>query len=147
LEALEYSRFTEQLLQNLEKDPRVLGLVALGSMSKQDYQPDRYSDHDFFVIVEDGQQEDFRQNLAWLPRRDEIALAFRETEHGIKVVYRNGHLLEFAVFNRQELEMTSPNRYRVLLDRGGIGEQLASRSSNTNFILQSSEEEDYQAVS
>ena len=46
-----YAAFTEALRARLEADPRVVGLVALGSMARRDYEPDRWSDHDFFVIT------------------------------------------------------------------------------------------------
>ncbi|MCI0417100.1 hypothetical protein L0222_30385 [bacterium] len=43
--------------QQLTAEESVLGLVALGSMAAQDYVPDQWSDHDFFVIVRSGHQE------------------------------------------------------------------------------------------
>lgn len=122
----QYQRFTEQLTANLEQDSRVIGLVAAGSMARRDYQPDRYSDHDFYLIVEAGAQPDFRGNLDWLPDAAQIALAFQETEHGMKVVYQSGHLLEFAVFDPEELNLARSNRYRVLLDKGAVGEQMTA---------------------
>ncbi len=119
-----YQKFTTQLTTNLETDDRVVGLVALGSMAQQDYQPDAYSDHDFFVVTVEGVQEYFRQHFEWLPDADNIVFTFRETAHGIKVVYASGHLLEYAVFDEQELFLAKVNRYRVLLDRTSIAESL-----------------------
>jgi hypothetical protein len=49
MDAEGYERFTGRLQDSLTADDRVLGLVALGSMARQDTQPDRWSDHDFFV--------------------------------------------------------------------------------------------------
>ncbi|HSE64315.1 MAG TPA: hypothetical protein VLG15_11965 [Thermoanaerobaculia bacterium] len=134
MELPEYRRFTRELHLRLEADPRVLGLVAVGSMAEQDYAPDRWSDHDFFVVVAPGAQESFRSDLRWVPRSEEIALSFRETAHGVKVVLRDGHLLEFAVFDPEELALARVNRYRVLLDRERIAERIervvgATRSS------------------
>ncbi len=120
----EYQDFTTQLRANLSQDESVIGLVALGSMAQQDYQPDQWSDHDFFLIVTTGEQESFRSKLDWLPQPNEIAFSFRETQHGLKVVYQSGHLLEFAVFDTQELYLAKVNRYRVLLDRAEIEQQL-----------------------
>lgn len=141
----QYGAFTNILRQNLEADRRVVGLVALGSMAQQDYQPDRWSDHDFFVIVESGQQEDFRQNLRWLPASDEIVLAFRETDHGLKVLYQNGHLLEFAVFDTKELYLAKVNRYRVLLDRGEIAQHLEALKAASTENMSNSDEDDFKA--
>ena len=119
-----YEQFTRDLGKSLEADPRVLGLVAVGSMARTGTAPDRWSDHDFFVVVAPGAQESFRSDLGWFPRGREIALSFRETAHGVKAVFDDGHLIEFAVFDPDELALARVNRYRVLLDRERIGERL-----------------------
>jgi hypothetical protein len=124
MEAAEYRAWTESLVDALGRDDRVIGLVALGSMADRDYGPDRWSDHDFFVVTEPGRQEELRRDLDWLPSSAPPALAFRETEHGLKVVDADGHLLEFAVFDLDELSVARVNRYRVLLDRGGVAERM-----------------------
>lgn len=103
----------------------MLGLVALGSMAAQDTKPDRWSDHDFFVVVRTGEQESFRTDLSWMPDASGLVLTYRETAHGLKALYRNGHLLEFAVFDPEELHLAKVNRYRVLCDRGGIADAMA----------------------
>lgn len=134
----EYNRFTEELRLKLAGDDRVLALVALGSMAQQDYQPDEWSDHDFFVITIQGVQEDMRRDLSWLPRADEIVFHFRETEHGVKALYTNGHLLEFAVFNESELQVARLNRYQVLLDKAGIAPRLEELALATqDFVAHS----------
>ena len=121
----EYPGFTRDLENRLAADPRVLGLVAVGSMAGRGTLPDRWSDHDFFVVVAPGAQESFRSDLGWLPRAGGIAFSFRETAHGVKVVFRDGHLIEFAVFDPDELAVSRINRYRVLFDRERIDERLA----------------------
>lgn len=126
-----YQEFTDRLTANLDHDGRVLGLVAAGSMARQDYQPDAYSDHDFYVIVQPGAQPEMRQNLAWLPDAAQIVLAFQETKHGMKVIYDSGHLLEFAVFDPEELLMAHSNRYRVLLDKGDVAECMVQVVAQT----------------
>jgi hypothetical protein len=116
----DYDRFTAELLDSLRADARVLGLVALGSMAAQDYQPDRWSDHDFYLVVPPEHAEALRTDLRWLPRRADVVLALRETPHGLKVLYRDGHLLEFAVFSPDELAASTAGRSRVLLDRAEV---------------------------
>lgn len=120
MRAAEYDAFTEALRAGLERDERVVGLVALGSMAARDYQPDEWSDHDFFVITEPGGQEELREDVSWLPHAERIAHWYRETEHGLQVFYEDGHLLEFAVFDLGEIGLAGVNRYRVLLDKGGV---------------------------
>ncbi|HSN88448.1 MAG TPA: hypothetical protein VL025_16930 [Thermoanaerobaculia bacterium] len=125
MDADAYERFTKRLEESLAADERVLGLVALGSMAAQDTKPDRWSDHDFFVVVRTGEQESFRIDLSWVPDAADLVLSYRETAHGLKALYRSGHLLEFAVFDPEELHLAKVNRYRVLFDRGGIAEAMA----------------------
>ena len=130
MDADAYRAYTAELTDRLAADGRAIGLVAVGSMADRDYAPDAWSDHDFFVIVGDGEQERFRTDLAWLPDAERVALSFRETEHGVKVVYDDGHLLEFAVFDAQEIALAGVNRYRVLLDRGGVAARVAEVAAN-----------------
>jgi lincosamide nucleotidyltransferase len=120
----EHGRFTERLRERLAQEPSVLGLVLLGSTSGEGAPADPWSDHDFFVVVEPGAQERFRSDLGWLPDAASIALSFRETAHGLKVVYESGHLAEFAVFEPDELRLARVNRYRVALDRADIAERM-----------------------
>ena len=94
-------------------------------MAERDYAPDQWSDHDFFLITRPMAQEALRQDLRWLPAFERIVLAFRETDHGLKVLYDDGHLVEFAVFDLEEIGVATLNRYRVLLDRGGVAERCA----------------------
>jgi hypothetical protein len=95
-------------------------------MADRDYAPDDWSDHDFFLISEPGAQERLRGDLRWLPRHERITFSFRETEHGLKVFYADGHMIEFAVFDVDEIALAGVNRYRVLLDRGGVEEACAA---------------------
>src|SRR5437868_13505770 len=111
MERDKYHSFTARLREGLEADRRVLGLVALGSMSGEPPEPDQWSDHDFFVISRDGEEERLRTELAWLPDPDEVVFAYRETAHGVNAFYRSGHLLEFAVFTLDELQLARVNRY------------------------------------
>ena len=128
-----YREYTRALLRGLEADARVLGLVALGSMAEQGELPDAHSDHDFFVVTAPGAQEALRRDLGWLPDAGRVAHAFRETAHGLKALYDGGHLVEFAVFDAEELALARVNRYRVLLDRGGaeVTRRLADVAART----------------
>lgn len=126
-----YHAFTAALQARLLADERVLGLVALGSMAEQDYLPDQWSDHDFFVIVQPGTQEVFRADVRWLPSFDRIVFQFRETVHGMKVVYNDGHLLEFAIFDVEEIYLAGVNRYRILIDRAEIAGHMRAIAGQT----------------
>jgi hypothetical protein len=92
-------------------------------MADRDYAPDEWSDHDFLVVTPPGGQEELRGDLSWLPHAERIAMSFRETDHGLKVVYDDGHMLEFAIFDLDEVGLAGLNRYRVLFDRSGVEER------------------------
>lgn len=129
---MEYHEFTSTLHATLERDPRILGLVALGSMAERSRKPDAFSDHDFFVIAEDA--AGFRSSTSWLPRPDQIALWFQETPHGCKAVYDDGHLVEYAVFTPEELQLARVNEYRVLFDRERIEERMAALATRRDPV-------------
>ena len=122
---LEYSAELSSKL--IERDD-VIGLVFVGSAAETS-RVDEWSDHDFFVVTKNGLAEGFRQDLTWLPRHEEIAISPRETEHGLKVVYLNGQVLEFAIFNDAELELVTVNSYSVAFDKTNIAEQMAAIAS------------------
>ncbi|MDQ5975545.1 MAG: hypothetical protein QG661_2754, partial [Actinomycetota bacterium] len=79
--------FVDTLIATAEADPHVVGLVLAGS-SAQPWRRDRWSDHDFLMITADGTPERYRTDLSWLPDNEQIAFWFRETAHGLKVLYR-----------------------------------------------------------
>lgn len=136
--------YTLRLAENICRLPEVVGLIACGSMAQEDYQPDPWSDHDFLLIVEKGSQEHFRTDLSWLPGARGLLYSFRETQHGVKAVLDSGHLLEFAVFDPDELHLAKVNRARVLFDRGGIHERLAQvRAETRTWITSHAPSDDY----
>ncbi len=123
MELAQYEHYIERLIGDLGADDRVVGLIGLGSTARNARQPDRWSDHDIWVVVEDGNEPTFRDDPSWLPDAGRIVLWMQETPHGMKAVYDDGHLVKVAVFRVDELEATRANDYRVYLDR----EQITGR--------------------
>lgn len=125
MEEIDYQVYTKQLCQWAAADPQVLGLVALGSMAAPERR-DQFSDHDFFLVVAGGAEEQYRQQVQWLPDAATILFHFRETQHGLKVLYHNGHLCEFAVFNAAELSAhAQANIFAVMVDKCDISARMA----------------------
>ncbi|MEL6187777.1 MAG: hypothetical protein AAFU79_24405, partial [Myxococcota bacterium] len=110
----DFLEFTKAVTARLRPEPSVRGLVALGSTAGE-RAPDPYSDHDLWLVVATGAQERFRNDTSWLPEAERQVFAFRETEHGVKVVYDDGHLVELAVFSMEELAVARANHYLVLI--------------------------------
>jgi hypothetical protein len=114
----EFLEFENRMVESLADNPDAIGLVFVGSAADH-ARFDEWSDHDFYLVAKEGSGEKLRQDLSWLPDADQIAISPRETDHGLKVVYESGHVLEFAVFNDSELEMAGANYYLVALDKVG----------------------------
>ncbi|MCU0105549.1 hypothetical protein N7603_07740 [Acholeplasma vituli] len=89
----------------LKKDPNVLCLLGLGSMSETT-RVDDYSDMDFFLIVETGLKQHYIDHLEWLTI-EPIVFIFKNTEDGYKVLFKSGVFAEFAVFEKEELPSIS----------------------------------------
>jgi hypothetical protein len=114
-----YLEFSQALAGNVANDENLLGLVLVGSTADT-FRVDEWSDHDFFLVTKEGFGEGYRQDLSWLPFSDQIAWAPHETDHGLKVVYEFGHVLEFAVFNDSELELAKVNSVAVPVDKSNL---------------------------
>lgn len=131
MDAERYHAFTRALTERLAADERVRGLVAVGSMAASDHQPDEWSDHDFLMLVADEAATYFRSATDWLPDHASILLHFPETEHGVKILYQDGHLLEFAVFTAADFDLARINSQRVLVDRDGFTDRVARLVADT----------------
>lgn len=94
-------RFLDIIERNKTKE-HVLAFIGLGSMHHTD-RLDAYSDIDFFMIVKDGFKEQHLTSIQWLDVHP-IIFWYRETKDGLKVIYDDGILLEFAVFTLDELK-------------------------------------------
>lgn len=138
----EYRDFTAALQRNLERDARVVALMAAGSMAGVSHQPDEWSDHDFWLVVEPGAPEWFYKHTEWMPDSDQIVLYFQESHGGLKAIYRSGHLLEFAVSDREGLMNFRVNDYRLLIDRGGLSADLERMRHTTTVEFQRVIEDD-----
>ncbi len=118
-----YADFSDTLVKNLRGTSGVLGLVAVGSFAGGH---DEWSDHDFFVIAHPDSAESIRRDVTWLPEHERLTLVFRETAHGIKGVYEDGHLVEFAVFTPAEITLAQVNRFAILIDGGDLAARMES---------------------
>ena len=127
----EFLEYSAALAANAEQHADVLGLVLVGSAADTD-RVDEWSDHDFFLIVKVGLGEAMRKDLSWLPNYEGVVIAARETAHGLKVVYRNGHVLEFAVFEDPELELASVNYWAVPVDKTNITSRVQALEAKTH---------------
>lgn len=126
-----YQAYLRALVQTLDAMPQVIGMVAAGSTASINRQPDAYSDHDFWVITHAGAAEPLRNSTDWLPPYLPIVVFYRETEHGSKIIFEDGHLIEYAVFERHQVAQTRVTDYRILIDKADLTPQLAHIHQHT----------------
>ena len=129
-----YRAFIHELTDTLKANLQVLGLVLVGSTANHSHAPDQWSDHDFFVVTTSGIQNQFRSNTTWPPDHETIVLTVRETEHGLKVLYQSGHIIEYAVFDLDEIKLAKVNDYEIVFDRGGVTEVVNQIASTDTTI-------------
>jgi hypothetical protein len=129
-----FDAYTARLVASVADHQDVLGVVLAGS-GAEPHRIDEWSDHDFFLVVSKD-PEPWRQNLAWLPDHEAIVLSPRETEHGLKVVYADGHVLEFAVATPDEMHDWPTNMANVVLDRGRVRELVEGMVARTKAASQ-----------
>ncbi|RCW60370.1 MULTISPECIES: hypothetical protein [Halanaerobium] len=134
----DYHRFTKELSQNLKSEADVIGLLALGSMAEKDHDPDLWSDHDFSIIVKAGNQDKYIDKLFWLPEEYEAVFTYKEAANSRKIILKNMHLIEYAVFTLEDLKKLKINSYRLLIDKNGISdyiEEIKNETSRTSKLL------------
>jgi hypothetical protein len=115
---------TELLLQRLEeigrslaRTPHALALIGLGSVGAELERLDKYSDLDFFAIVEEGYKAAFLEDLRWLTAIAPVAFYFMNTADGYKLLFKDGVFCEFAVFDLAELAAIPLTAARVVWKR------------------------------
>jgi len=92
-----FAEFLDSLIRVAQSDPAVVGLVGFGSTADVD-RADEGSDHDFAWLVSDTEDADrFRADLHWLPDASHIVASAVEHHGGVKVLYDDGHRLEFGI--------------------------------------------------
>jgi hypothetical protein len=119
-----FTGFNARLCDNLAARADVLGLVLMGSTAARE-RVDEWSDHDFAVVTVDGTEDRLRGDLSWLPELANVALALREEHDGFKIIYNNGHVVEFGITSLAGLATWHANAYEVILDRGGVSDAFA----------------------
>jgi len=119
-----FAHFLDLLTATAENDPRVIGLAGMGSTAEQS-RADEWSDHDFALVTIAGHEDDFRHDLSWLPAASSIALSVVEHHGGVKVIYDDGHVLEFGIASPDSLATWNGNAVRIFYDAGGVSDAVA----------------------
>ena len=109
----------------LRESRHALALIGLGSVGLELERLDRYSDLDFFVIVEPGHKARYIDRLDWLEAAHPLAWHYRNTADGHKALSTDGVFCEFAVFEPEELATIPFAPGRVVWRRPDVDESIA----------------------
>lgn len=94
----------------------VIAVLGLGSVGTDLERLDDHSDLDFFVVVDDGAERRFRDELDWLEVAP-VVYSFPNSIHGRKVLWEDGLYAEYAVYTLDELRSGSYFGARVIWRR------------------------------
>lgn len=120
----------DEIGQSLERSGHALVLIGLGSVGLELDRLDRYSDLDFFAIVEDGYKQAYLDSLDWLREIHPLAYYFLNTEDGYKVLFEDGIFCEFAVFEPAELQKIPFSSGRIVWKRDDAPDSLGQPVSS-----------------
>jgi hypothetical protein len=125
-----FAQLSAGLAAGVRSREGLVGLVLLGSASDEaEARRDEWSDHDFFAIAEPGAGARIRPDLSWLPDQERLVLTAREGEIGFAAVYDDGHVLEFAFSDADELAGALAGEATVVVDdAAGTTAELVARS-------------------
>ncbi len=133
---MEFVEYINKIRGFLLGAPNVLGLIAVGSTADPTYR-DRWSDHDFWIIVASSSQATYRDSVNWLPSSEDILLSAPHNPAYQTVIYKNKHKVEYAVFDQTEAQKSKLERFQILIDCGGIAE-LARMAADSSLEERSS---------
>ncbi len=81
-----------------------------------------------------GLEDHYRSDLSRLPDSDRIAFSVRDSRHGLRVVYDDGAVLEFAVAGVADAATFGGSPQRVVLDRQHVAEALLAGRAQPDEI-------------
>jgi hypothetical protein len=119
LDSTTYHNLLSRILGSLQRDPLVVGMIALGSTADPTLR-DKWSDHDFWIITQPGREDYYLDSADWLPDSKQILISVRHGAHYRAALYRDGHKVEYGVFESGTAYQGKIERYSVLLERGGM---------------------------
>ncbi len=120
----EFEDYLARLAQVARDADDVIGLVGMGSTAEL-WRVDEWSDHDFAWMVRPGAQDHYRHDLSWLPHSERIALSVVEHHGGLKVIYDDGHVLEFGIATLESLQQWFGYAVEIYVDKGGVADAVA----------------------
>lgn len=129
----------DEIGQSLQQSNQALALLGLGSVGKETTRIDKYSDLDFFAIVNPGTKQQFLTNLDWLARIHPLAYYFQNTVDGHKALFEDDIFCEFAVFEPQELSNIPFAEGRIVWQQPDFDQNICQPKIRSNRQQQTQE--------
>ena len=123
-----------QVVESVKNTHDALAFLALGSIGKETARLDEFSDLDFFVICKPDKKERFIKNVDWLVRVYPEAFYFQNTKDGLKFVFEDGILCEFAVFTEEEFSHALYSEGKFLWKDLSFVEHESSPKTHADFL-------------
>lgn len=130
-----YRRYLSEFVAWAEAEPEVVGLVAVGSTARLRREPDRWSDHDLVAITPADAVSTMVERGAWFPDAGSVAVRFADPERCINAIYDDGHLVELAVTDPDDLAWLGPSEHRLLVGDRHLAARLADVGTHGPDVL------------
>lgn len=140
MEQQAFAKYSRAFAQALAAFDNVIGVVALGSTADPRIQ-DSWSDHDFAVVLRDGDHCQFLDDVSWMPEAEKIIASARHGEIYNVAVYNDGHKVEYLVCNEAAAGSIVVTKFLILLDRSGVSPRIEQARMLTSARQQAISEE------
>lgn len=126
----DFDSYSASFVRALAAFDEVAGIAALGSTADPEIW-DHWSDHDFAVVLQNGEPTRFLHDVTWMPEATRIAAAARHGGIYNVAVYNDGHKVEYLVCAEPAASSITVTKFCMLLDRGEIGKCIEDACSST----------------
>jgi hypothetical protein len=124
MERRAFEQYSAVFIKALAAFDGVVGVAALGSTADGEIQ-DSWSDHDFAVVLRDGDADQFFLNdVSWMPEAKRNIASARHGGIYNVAIYDDGHKVEYLVCNERATKSITVTKFCILLDRSDVGRRM-----------------------
>ena len=129
------------LKTELEKNPKVVALVLVGSHARETvYKADPYSDMEIYIVVEDDKKEELEKELPEIVNQlGKVIFSYQNPLAGFSTVFEDLFRLEFPIVKKSDLSSAfsrpKAQEVKVIFDKsaGELGKALGRRPDGLDF--------------
>lgn len=127
----------ENLISYFEPNKDILGLLLFGSLSKPELHPDRWSDIDLLVVVNDGSLDAFFPTIEWITDLGKLytySQSADDFKYTTRVCFENLNRVDFVITTEEKLAQINTwsnipfaSGVKVLFSRSKIVDEIVSQ--------------------